>query len=119
MLFSGHFNKDKKTIKHEAFMPNIGKGITSISVFRVSGCSEEKIWMLGEKYVATPRRRELYARGDLKARHAYNISLDVEDEPKPHVRHANITKFPSAKSQAKLKAMELAQNARLVLNTRP
>ena len=102
-------------VKAEAFMPPVNKGITEISVYRTQGCSENEIWAIGQRYVADPGNRTLYARGDIPVKAVHHFGLGVESDPTPHARHANITKFPSDKSLAKLRAMELAKQAVLVI----
>lgn len=109
---SSLFSRDKKRVKHNAFMPG-RDGKTS--VFRTKDLNEAAIWAIGEE-VAQKSVRPLHGRGDIAAADVSKANLTlVPSEPPP--RHANIENWPAEKDAQKLKAMELADAAKLV--TRP
>ena len=75
---------------------------------------EEKIWKLGDVYVAQPRKKELYARANLVVADVSDSGLQVESrEPPP--RHGNIVNWPLEKHVWMSRAQELAAKATLVL----
>src|SRR5712692_6765886 len=108
------FSKDhfKETVKVGAFMPKEG---ADISVYRTTSCTEEKIWWLGDWYVARPRvdHRPLLARGDLNASDFSAQDLVIRKHSTPHPRHANVVGWPNDKPTRKMKATALANLARL------
>ncbi len=106
---SSHFSREKNRVKHNAFMP-AGNGKTS--VFRTMGLNEAETWVIGE-VVAQRRGQTLHARGDIVAADVAKAKLSVvPSEPPP--RHANIENWPAEKSAQKLKAIDLADAAKLV-----
>lgn len=84
------------------------------SVFRISSLSENEIWEIGSREVAQKRGIPLLGRADISAFHIMdnNLKLILDNNPP---RHANITGWSSEKSEQKLIAMELAENAQLHL----
>lgn len=106
-----HFSIEKGTVKAAAFMPKEGG---DISVYRTAACTEEKIWWLGDWYVARPRKdgRPILARGDLKGSDFSAQDLEVKKHPRPHPRHANVIGWPNDKPARKMKATALANLAR-------
>jgi hypothetical protein len=106
---SSHFSPINNRVKHNAFMPAAD---SKTSVFRTKDLSESATWAIGEGV----RAQTLHARGDIVAADVSKASLTVvPSEPPP--RHANIENWPAEKSAQKLKAIELANAAKLV--TRP
>lgn len=107
---SSHFSSQNFRVKHNAFLPT-SAGEASVS--RISDLPEPDIWPIGS-VIATQRGQTLYARGDLLAHDVRQVQLDVTPaEPPP--RHANIVNWPTDKSAQKLRAMELAEKAKLVM----
>jgi hypothetical protein len=95
--------------RHTAFMPRHG----CLSVFRMYGLSEHLIWEKGEE-VGTVRGRPLLARGDVIAQSVLDTELLIDPDDDP-LRHANIVGWPDNESEARLKAIELAEKAMLSL----
>ena len=107
---SSHFSRENLRVKHNAFMPATD-GRTS--VFRTIEMEQTTIWSIGEK-IAAERTQTLHARGDILASDIFKAKLAVvPSEPPP--RHANIQDWPAEKSAQKLKAIELADAAKLIL----
>jgi hypothetical protein len=107
-----HFNQAKDVINTAAFMPPKNK---ALSIYRICGCGERKIWWLGDWYVGRRRRdkKVVIARGDLKASEFLRMDLEIRPDRKPHPRHANVIKWPEDKPAQKMKAAELANKAKL------
>lgn len=107
---SSHFSAENNRLKHNAFLP-APNGETSVS--RIDELPAEDIWKIGGQ-ISVARKQTLYGRGDIPASKVFAAGLDaVPAEPPPH--HAIIVKWPTEKSSQKLKAMELANNATLIL----
>jgi len=102
-----HYRPSNNTVRHTAFMPPSDR---RLSVFIISGLNERDIWSIGENL----RNLELLGCADIIANHVYKSELNIEVDNNP-LRHANIVNWPEEDSAIKLKAMELAQNARLQL----
>jgi hypothetical protein len=111
ILSDHHFAATKNRVKPEAFLPS-SNGATS--VFGTRSLSESDIWRMGQEVVATPGRRTLRARADVRVRDVTAASLRVVLDNTPP-RHANIVGWPEAKSAQKLRAQELAAGATLTL----
>lgn len=103
-----HYRISDNTVKHAAFMPQPDDG--RLSVFIISGLSEEEIWSIGESI----RNENLKARADITANHVYESRLDIKVDNNPQ-RHAEIINWPEDNSARKLLAMELAQKSILQL----
>lgn len=107
---SSHIRRETKSVKHNAFMPAADN---KTSVFRTKELSEAETWAIGEE-VAERRKQTLHARGDIVAADVSKVNLRVvPSEPPPH--HANIEDWPDEKSAQKLKAIDLADAAKLVI----
>lgn len=85
------------------------------SVYRTSGIGEKEILDIGKTYVADPQGKTVHARGDTVAKHITEIGLRIAAKRTPHVRHANIIGWPTAKDEQKMLAIELASKASLQL----
>lgn len=79
---SRHFGRQPPRVKAEAYMPHRGE----VSVFRVDGLTNAKIWEIGIK-IATSRDRPLYARGDTAAHKVRRIGLEAMPA-EPPLHHA-------------------------------
>ena len=110
-----HFKTGR--VSSAAFMPS--PKTLDISVYRIGGCGEKKIWLLGDLFVAAKRKdnRAILARGDVASELVFNEGLEIVPEPSPHPRHANISNWPSDKPHQKIKAMALAKGATLQLRS--
>ncbi|RJQ20828.1 MAG: hypothetical protein C4560_04580 [Nitrospiraceae bacterium] len=111
ILHKNHFSILHKRVKYAAFLP-APNGETS--VFRVSGLADIAIWEIGDKEVAGKRETAILGRADIPAFHVLNSTLKIKPDENPP-RHANITGWPKEKSEQKLIAIELAENAKLYL----
>lgn len=106
------FSKQNARVKFGAFIPP--KNRSEISVFCISGISEEEIWKLGEPIESG--RKPILARADLQALEVFNLSLSIARDDYPF-RHANIILPETEESKIKLLALELANRARLHCKT--
>jgi len=111
ILHTNHFSILHKRVKYAAFMP-APNGETS--VFRISNLSDNEIWGIGDREVAQKRSQPLLGRADILALHILSNKLKIAPDNNPP-RHANIIGWPREKSEQKLIAMELADNAQLHL----
>jgi len=113
ILSKSHFSAEKGRVKPPAFMPWPS---FKLSVFQIRDLAENRIWEMGESSVAKPTNRTLYGRGDitLSAVHKNGLRVDPDNNP---TRHADIVGWPEEKSEQKLLAMELAEDASLRLKS--
>jgi len=113
-VFSRHHIKNGK-VSLEAFMPQ--RNTEETSVYRTNGCSERKVWLFGDLFVARLRRDRptLIARGDVPSEAIFDENLTIVALRTPHPRHAVLRNWPSDKPHQKIKAMALAQKASLHL----
>ena len=106
------FRKRDNTVKYQAFMPPPN---LKLSVFRTSNLSNSQIWEIGRQIASSQcPPRNLYGRADLQALEVLKCGLQIDPDDNPP-RHANIIGWPQEKSEQKLKAMKLAEAAKLVL----
>ena len=108
-----HYSTKYDYVKSSAFIPPDDR---KLSVFRISGLSEDGIWKLGQEKVAEPSERTLRGRADLAVLAVHDAELEVEPDDDP-VRHANVVGWPEKKDRQKLKAAKLAASASLHLRT--
>ena len=99
-------------MKYGAYLP-APNGETS--VYRISNIPEKEIWDIGREYVAEPSKRTLYARGDTTAALITKTGLEIVPETTSHPLHANIVNWPTEKHEQKMVAVEIANEATLVL----
>jgi hypothetical protein len=105
-----HFSASR--VKAAAFLPpNQPNGKTSI--FLVSGLNDRSRWSLGEEQVEAQRGESIKARADFHSQVVLSQHLRIDHDGKPHYRHANITGWPDEKSERKLRAQEIANQALL------
>lgn len=112
------FARSKNIVKFSAFIPN-RDGETS--VYRTTGISDAKIWLIGEKFVRFPIAKvrgscTLYGRGDIKAQEILNANLALVPKPMPHPRHADILDWPENKESRLMLAIMLADKSTLHLS---
>ena len=102
-------------ISAAAFMP--GGPTQDTSVYRTSGCSEKRVWLLGDLFVERLRKdgRAFIARGDVIAKAVFDQHLKIASVPRPHPRHAVVCNWPEDKAHQKIKAEALALEATLLL----
>ena len=110
---SSDYRSSDQTVKHAAFMPDRDM---AASVYRIDGCSEDEISQIDQKYVSGQRTDEKVSKGraDILVRHVRKAQLNVVSNPSPHPRHADIVGY-SSEVENRMKAVELAQQAKLVL----
>jgi hypothetical protein len=114
-IFSGsEYRISDQTVKYTAFMP--AKDLAA-SVYRVSDCSDTDIAQIDQEYVSGKRRDGKVSKGraDILVGQVRKTQLDVVSAPFPHPRHANIKGYSSSEAENRMKAIELAQQAKLVL----
>ncbi len=104
------FSSSNKRVKYSVFIPPSNR---RLSVFRVVGLSETAVWEIGND-VGTERELTLLARADIKVSSVTKIGLEIDADDIPP-RHANIVGWPAEDSEIKLRAMELAEKAKLYL----
>ncbi len=98
----------RKGVHLQVFMPP-KRGCTS--VYRTSGCTEKRVWLLGLLYVERKRRdsAKILGRADISADAALREELKIRPRLSPHPRHAELTNWPDDKPPQKDKAVALAQ----------
>ena len=112
-LFSrNHYSSVNERVKHQAFMPKYDN--PEVSVFRIDGLTDVKIWQIGENIAQESRRPSLKGRADIMTLVVQKCNLIVNSNNNPP-RHANITEWPDDKSKRLQIAMELAEQATLKL----
>ncbi|MBF8262451.1 MAG: hypothetical protein HW387_116 [Parachlamydiales bacterium] len=110
---SSEYRVSDQTVKHTAFLPARDM---AASVYRIDGCSEDEISQIDQKYVSGQRTDKKVSKGraDILVRQVRKAQLNVISNPSPHPRHADIVGY-SSEAENRMKAIELAQNAELVL----
>lgn len=106
-LLKDDLRPDKKTIKYTAFMP---PSHLRHSVFRVSGLSDQQIWVLAVEKVE-PARGHVIGRGDLEVSQIVARRLRVLPDADPVSRHANIVDWPTDRDERATIAKDLAAEA--------
>lgn len=81
------------------------------SIYRISGLSDNAIWDIGFKYVATPSKKELLGRGDFIAANVYDENLRFDPNDRPHKGHADIIDWPEEQKDRKSIADALSMKA--------
>lgn len=86
---------------------------SELSVSRTSALRDEEIWLLGDE-AGRKRERPAIARFDFMASVLGGLELQARmDEPPRH--HAVVVGWPTEREAKKLRAMELAAEANLVI----
>ncbi|KHE90566.1 MAG: hypothetical protein K8F52_02660 [Candidatus Scalindua rubra] len=92
------------TVRHAALMPNKND---EVSVFRISGITDNEVWDIGDREVATKQGKPIFGRADIIA--SIVISKELKIIPtEPPEKHADITGWPVGRSEQKQIALELA-----------
>ena len=120
LLFSDWFGTNPPRVKHQAYMPH---PYVELSVTRIQNLTETTIWKTGQA-VADEQQKTLYGRGDVNNSTIIGVGLStVADEP--GVGHANIVGWPpltgmkkADKDEQKIRALQIAAKANLVLKAR-
>ena len=106
ILTRQHFRTTGRVMP-EAFMPPAD---LKLSVFRVNGLQEKKVWNIGRDHVATPSKRTLFGRADVAVAQVHQSGLQVDPDDNP-LHHANIIGWPGEKSAQKIIAKQLPAEA--------
>jgi hypothetical protein len=107
-VVSDRWIRHDNTVKPDAFIPY---SHTELSVTRHIGLSIEQLWAIG-RTVAVRRSDPLYGRADTNVSTVKDQKLSVHPAPSPeNLNHANIKGWPAAKSEQKIKALEIAKTA--------
>jgi hypothetical protein len=111
-LERNRFSVAKDKVNATAFLPP--KNLL-LSVFHTTDVTEQEVWAIGQKEVATPMGKPLYARADIKVSDVpKTLSVRLDREPPKHV---TIYGWPIDKKEAQLAlALEMAVAATLVIN---
>ncbi len=96
------------TVRHAAFMPNKND---KVSVFRISGITDNEVWDIGDSEVATKQGKPIFGRADIIASIVISKDLKVVSSEPPE-RHADIIDWPEEKSEQKQIALELAAESK-------
>jgi len=107
-----YYRPSDKSVRHNAFMPN-NAGETS--VYRTISLNDEKIYDLGERYVAPMRKKPIRGWAKILASRITEQELRVDPKLIPHYRHANIVDWPESNNENKVKALKLASKSELHL----
>lgn len=102
-----HYRSSDNTVKYSAFIPPEDR---CLSVFRTSGLHENDVWSIGDSLRVQPS----LGRADITALSVLESGLLIVADDIPP-RHANITGWHGEASAIKLKAIELAEKACLML----
>lgn len=113
ILSKRYFSVSNRAVKYGAYLPAPNG---EASVYRISNISEKEIWDIGREYVAGPSKRTLYARGNTTAAVITKTGLEIVPETTQHSLHANIVNWPSEKHEQKMLAVEIANEAKLVMS---
>jgi hypothetical protein len=103
-LLKKELRPDGVTIRYEAFMPSSN---LRHSVFRISGLSDEQIWIVAVEKVE-PYRGTVVGRGDLTVTQIAARRLKVSPDADPTSRHANIVGWPEDRNERATIAKDLA-----------
>ena len=112
IYFSKYIKSSNQTVKYAAFLPNPIDNNTS--VFRITGLSENDIWLIANTHVTPSQNNTLKGRADINTEDVICHDLGLEPDEPPD-RHLNITRWSDDKSKNKLIAIELVKKAILCL----
>ena len=112
-LYDKQLIRANGTVRHNAFLPPPQENC--LSVFQVTGLSENEKWELGEKH---GRKKPLLGRAEIDDSCVNEIGLKSERDDN-HPRHVNIIGWPANKEARRIKAIEIAQKAKLFLKDIP
>jgi hypothetical protein len=111
LLERSKFAAEANRVKYSAFMP---AKTGAVSVFRTTELPDVEIWAIGGEHIEPKIRKSVLARAEFEAGIPIGCNLQVvPDEPPP--RHANIVGWPSEPSAVRLRAMQLAEKATLIM----
>lgn len=110
VIYRKYIRPSDGTARPAAFMPPDNG---ELSVFRTTTVSEEAVWEIGDREVASKIGRPILGRADILCGKILSLHLEVHaSEPPP--RHANITGWPEDKSERLLIAVNIAAEARYI-----
>jgi len=108
---SSHYAATIGRVKPAAFMPPEN---LQTSVFRIQGLTDNEVWSLGFRHVATPGRPSLKARADFIAESVDDARLVLRFDNTPP-RHTSIVGWPPSKDAQMSRAQVLAADSTLNL----
>jgi len=108
---SSWYSKENSRVKSPAFMPHPDS--LDLSVFRIQGLDNDEALKIGEEHVARPGRT-LHGFAKIHASTIYGQELNLRPDDIPP-RHADVTGWPTSKSEQKLIAQQIAATAQLNL----
>lgn len=94
------------SIHWRLFRPNEG----CLSVFQINDLNEDEIWMLAKN---CNQIKQLLGRADIDDIIIIKIGLIIDKDNNP-IRHVNIKGWPEYKEEIRVKAMQLAAEAKLL-----
>ena len=112
IMEKSYYRPSDRTVRHNAFMPN-REGATS--VYRIEDLCEIEVYEIGHQYVAQKIGKTLLGHADIIVSDILKQTLEVEPDPIPHPRHANMVGWPDDRSRHRMIALELARDAQLHL----
>ena len=82
VLHRSQFKPSENKVKYSAFIPPQN---LRLSVYRISGIRDQKIWEIGNEHVAKPQGISLLGRADILASDVINMGegLSLEPDQKP------------------------------------
>ena len=107
------YKTSDNTVKYTAFIPSSKNGETS--VFCTYNINDEEIWNIGRE-VSVKRGKPVLGRADIIADVVTSQDLEIIPSEPPE-RHADITGWPDERSEQRLIALELAEEAHLHLKS--
>jgi hypothetical protein len=107
-IFFRSWIRSNGTVKQDAFIPYPA---VILSVTQSVDPEAEGIWEIG-KHIESRRNELLHGRADVAAHEVLNLGLNVEPAPvADNPKHANVSGWPVAKHEQKMKAIEIASAA--------
>ena len=114
IFFNSHCSRNKNRLNPQSFFPP-KKSPNEISVYDIHGLNDDTVWEIGNKFVASKRKKEIVARGDMLVSDVNSIKnenngnyLYVERDKSIHYLHANIKNIHTRDGEKKIIAMKLA-----------
>ncbi len=118
--YSSYYTESTGRVKAAAIAParNTQANRLETSVYRASEATSAELWDICGAFVDDPaRERVMRARATCTAEAALATGLLIDADGKPHVRHANLVNWPTAKDEQKNIQQKIA--ARMTLELRP
>ena len=100
-------------------MFNAAKRRFETSTHRIAGLTDTQLWELGYSCVENPAEKRVVKAsgiGKFELVRGHGLALDVNGEPYP--RHVDIVKWPEDKNARLMRATEIADKQRLLVDPR-